>query len=145
MPVAIAIGPDPLCAIAAATDNPAHVSEVDIAGGLKKEPVNLVKCETNDLYVPATAEIVVEGKKSGKPATHIFEMIDFYDSEKDYTSMGKTTSFPASIAAQMITSGKIARRGSLFPEEVFQSDLYQPLMDALKERGVVVTHKAISN
>jgi lysine 6-dehydrogenase len=89
--------------------------------------------------------IVVEGKKSGKPTTHIFEMIDFYDSERGYTSMGKTTSFPASIAAQMITSGKIVQRGSLFPEEIFQADLYQPLMDALKERGVVVTHKVISN
>lgn len=85
--------------------------------------------------------VVVEGKKSSKPTTHIFEMIDLYDSEKDYTSMGKTTSFPASIAAQMIASGKIAQRGSLFPEEIFQSELYQPLMDALKERGVVVTHK----
>jgi len=85
--------------------------------------------------------IVVEGKKSGKPTTHIFEMIDFYDSEKDYTSMGKTTSFPASIAAQMITSGRIIQRGSLFPEDIFQADLYQPLIDALKERGVVVTHK----
>lgn len=88
--------------------------------------------------------IVVEGKKSSKPTTHIFEMIDLYDSEKDYTSMGKTTSFPASIAAQMIASGKIAQRGSLFPEEIFQSELYQPLMDALKDRGVVVTHKVIS-
>jgi lysine 6-dehydrogenase len=85
--------------------------------------------------------IVVEGKKSGKPTTHIYEMIDFYDSEKDYTSMGKTTSFPASIAAQMIASGRIAQRGSLFPEEIFKAELYQPLMDALKERGVVVTHK----
>ncbi|NOR21667.1 MAG: L-lysine dehydrogenase [Candidatus Aminicenantes bacterium] len=85
--------------------------------------------------------IVVEGKKSSKPTTHIFEMIDLYDSEKDYTSMGKTTGFPASIAAQMIASGKIAQRGSLFPEEIFQSELYQPLMDALKDRGVVVTHK----
>jgi lysine 6-dehydrogenase len=85
--------------------------------------------------------IVVGGKKSGKPTTHVFEMIDFYDSEKDYTSMGKTTSFPASIAAQMITSGRIAQRGSLFPEEIFQADLYQPLIDALKERRVVVTHK----
>jgi lysine 6-dehydrogenase len=85
--------------------------------------------------------IVVEGKKSGKPAAHIFEMIDFYDSEKDYTSMGKTTSFPASIAAQMIASRRIAQRGSLFPEEIFQAELYQPLMDALKERGVIVTHK----
>jgi lysine 6-dehydrogenase len=89
--------------------------------------------------------IVVEGKKSGKTMTHIFEMIDFYDAEKHYTSMGKTTSFPASIAAQMIASGRIAQRGSLFPEDIFQAELYQPLIDALKQRGVVVSHKVISN
>jgi lysine 6-dehydrogenase len=89
--------------------------------------------------------IVVEGKKSGKPTTHIFEMIDFYDAEKHCTSMGKTTSFPASIAAQMIASGRIVQRGSLFPEDVFQGELHQPFLDALKERGVVITHKVISN
>jgi lysine 6-dehydrogenase len=89
--------------------------------------------------------IIVQGKKSGKPTTHIFEMIDFYDSKKDYTSMGKTTGFPASIAAQMIASGRIAKRGSYFPEQIFQAELYQPFMDALKERGVVVTHKIMSN
>jgi len=61
MPIAVAIGPDPLCAIAACTDAPAGVSEVDLAGGLRGAPVELVKCETNDLYVPATSEIVLEG------------------------------------------------------------------------------------
>ena len=59
--------------------------------------------------------------------------------------MGKTTSFPASIAAQMIASGRILHRGSLFPEDVFQDELYNPFMNALKERGVVVSHKVISD
>jgi 4-hydroxy-3-polyprenylbenzoate decarboxylase len=40
---------------------PAGVSEADIAGGLRRAPLQLVKCETNDLLVPATAEIVIEG------------------------------------------------------------------------------------
>jgi lysine 6-dehydrogenase len=84
--------------------------------------------------------IAVSGKKSGKPTTHIFEMIDFYDEEKGYTSMAKTTSFPASIAAQMITSGEITKRGSLFPEDVFHAELYYPFMKALKECGVVVAY-----
>ncbi len=85
--------------------------------------------------------IAVSGKKSGKPTTHIFEMIDFYDEEKGYTSMAKTTSFPASIAAQMITSGEITKRGSLFPEDVFHAELYLPFIKALKECGVVVTNE----
>lgn len=85
--------------------------------------------------------VVVEGRKSGKPVTHVFEMVDFYDAEKKCTSMGKTTSYPVSIAAQLIASGRISERGSLFPEQIFQGDLYQPFIQALKERGVTVTHK----
>ncbi len=85
--------------------------------------------------------IIVEGWREGQSETHIFEMIDSYDSEKKYTSMAKTTSFPASVAAQMLTSGKISQRGSLFPEDIFHYELYQPLMDELEKRGVVVTHE----
>jgi lysine 6-dehydrogenase len=49
--------------------------------------------------------ILVSGKKSGVRQTHVFEMVDYYDSEINYTSMARTTSFPASIAPQMIASG----------------------------------------
>jgi lysine 6-dehydrogenase len=87
--------------------------------------------------------IIVSGEKSENPVTHVFEMIDFYDSKKNYTSMAKTTSFPASIGAQMIASGRIRSRGSLFPEDVFQAELYNPFMDELRKRGVVVSHKII--
>lgn len=61
-PFAIAIGPEPISAFCGGTDFPIFANEADIAGGLRKEPVELVKCETNDLYVPATAEIVLEGR-----------------------------------------------------------------------------------
>ena len=84
--------------------------------------------------------IIVEGQRAGQSETHIFEMIDPFDSEKGYTSMAKTTSFPASVAAQMLTSGKISQRGSLFPEDIFHDELYQPLMEELEKRGVKVTH-----
>ncbi len=84
--------------------------------------------------------IIVEGRRAGKPETHIFEMIDPFDSKKRYTSMAKTTSFPASVAAQMIASGRISQRGSLFPEDIFHDELYQPLMEELEKRGVVVNY-----
>jgi lysine 6-dehydrogenase len=89
--------------------------------------------------------VVVSGKKAGKSTTHIFEMVDYFDPEKQYTSMAKTTCFPASIAAQMIVEGKITQRGVLFPENVFQGDLFEPFIKALKDRGVVITHKIIKN
>ena len=72
---------------------------------------------------------------------HVFEMVDYFDPERQYTSMGKTTSFPASIGAQMIMSGQITQRGVVFPENVFDGDLYDPFMSGLASRGVVVTHK----
>jgi len=84
--------------------------------------------------------IIVSGKKDGKSITHVFEMVDYFDTDKDYSSMGKTTSFPASIGAQMIISGQITQRGVVFPENVFDGDLYDPFMDALTNRGVVVSH-----
>ena len=62
MPFALAIGPEPICTLAACTSAATGVSEVDIACGLRGEPVDLVKCETNDLLVPATSEIVIEGE-----------------------------------------------------------------------------------
>ena len=62
MPVAIAIGLDPMCCVAGIAPLPLGVSEVDFAGGLRGEPVELVKCETSDLLVPANAEIVIEGE-----------------------------------------------------------------------------------
>ncbi len=62
MEVAIAIGTEPISSMLAATPIPYGVSECDVAGGLRKEPVELVKCETIDLSVPATSEIVIEGE-----------------------------------------------------------------------------------
>jgi 4-hydroxy-3-polyprenylbenzoate decarboxylase len=61
MPIAIAIGTEPVSTIISASGVPAQVDEADVAGGIRGEPVELVKCETVDLEVPASAEIVLEG------------------------------------------------------------------------------------
>ena len=61
MEVAVAIGTDPALTFAAIVPAPPDVEEYLIAGFLRQKPVELVKCETVDLEVPATAEIVLEG------------------------------------------------------------------------------------
>ncbi len=61
MPMAICIGTDPLTAIVAGAGVPAQTKGVDIIGAMQGEPVHLVKCETIDLEVPASSEIVIEG------------------------------------------------------------------------------------
>jgi len=64
MDVAIAIGVEPISTMCAASPLPPGISEVDVVGGIRGEPVELIKCETTDLYVPATAEIIIEGEIS---------------------------------------------------------------------------------
>ncbi|MBW2340934.1 MAG: UbiD family decarboxylase, partial [Deltaproteobacteria bacterium] len=60
--IAVAIGNHPFDVLAAATTVSYGVDEFSISSALRKEPVLLVKCETVDLEVPATAEIVLEGE-----------------------------------------------------------------------------------
>jgi 4-hydroxy-3-polyprenylbenzoate decarboxylase len=61
MEVAVAIGTDPAITFSAIVPAPPDVEEYLIAGFLRQQPVELVKCETVDLEVPATSEIVLEG------------------------------------------------------------------------------------
>lgn len=61
MPFATVIGADPLCGIGGSLSAGPGECESDLAGGLRMEPIELVKCETVDLEVPAHAELVIEG------------------------------------------------------------------------------------
>jgi 4-hydroxy-3-polyprenylbenzoate decarboxylase len=61
MEVAVAIGTDPAVTFSAIVPAPPDVEEYLIAGFLRAAPVELVKCETVDLQVPASSEIVLEG------------------------------------------------------------------------------------
>ncbi|MEI7751347.1 MAG: UbiD family decarboxylase [Candidatus Omnitrophota bacterium] len=61
LPVACVIGADPATMFAAACPLPSGMDEMMLAGFLRKKSVELVKCKTIDLEVPAEAEIVLEG------------------------------------------------------------------------------------
>jgi len=61
MEVAVAIGTDPAVTFSAIVPAPPDVEEYLIAGFLRAAPVELVKCETVSLEVPASSEIVLEG------------------------------------------------------------------------------------
>jgi 4-hydroxy-3-polyprenylbenzoate decarboxylase len=61
IPVAVALGCDPVTTYAASAPLPKHIDELMLAGFLRGAPVELVKAKTVDLEVPANAEIVLEG------------------------------------------------------------------------------------
>jgi 4-hydroxy-3-polyprenylbenzoate decarboxylase len=61
MPAAVVIGADPATTLSAVTPVPENLSEYNFAGFLRGKKIELVKCKTIPLEVPAQAEIVLEG------------------------------------------------------------------------------------
>ena len=61
MPVSVAIGGDPVYAYSATAPLPDNIDEYLLAGLLREKPVKLVKCITNDIYVPEDCDFVIEG------------------------------------------------------------------------------------
>ena len=83
MPIAMVIGTDPALLMCASGKHPPGVSELEIAGALQGRPIDMVKCETSDLLVPANAEIVIEGRVdfSQKIENTLGEFADQYGPE----------------------------------------------------------------
>jgi 4-hydroxy-3-polyprenylbenzoate decarboxylase len=61
MPVSVTLGGDPVYTYVATAPLPENLDEYLLAGFLRKKKVELVKCLTNDLEVPADADFVIEG------------------------------------------------------------------------------------
>lgn len=61
MPVSVAIGGDPVYAYSATAPMPDNMDEMLLAGMLRQRPVKMVKCLTNDIWVPADCDFVLEG------------------------------------------------------------------------------------
>ena len=87
MEVAVAIGADPATMYSAILPLPPDLDEMMIAGFLRSKPVEMVKCETVDIEVPAQAEIVLEGyvelgemRREGPFGDHT----GFYSLDDDY-------------------------------------------------------------
>jgi UbiD family decarboxylase len=88
MPIAVVYGWDPTLTLVASARIPKDICEYDVMGSIRQEPVELVKCETSDLEVPASAEIVVEGFVSPDPETYHWEgpfaeYTGYYGSERN--------------------------------------------------------------
>ena len=71
MPVAVVYGWDPSMGFTAGL--PLSIGEYEAMGAIRQKPVPLCRCETSDLEVPASAEIVVEGTIPTNPDTYDME------------------------------------------------------------------------
>lgn len=90
---------------------------------------------------PAERDIVILrvelwGQKAGRPVRSSYQLIDRRDLETGFTAMNRTVGFMASIGAQLIGRGAIARRGLLSPV----TDLpYDIVVSELAKRGIHIT------
>ena len=73
MPIAVAIGWEPSLDFVGGSPVSKGVCEYDVVGGIRGARVDLVKCETVDLYVPASAEIIIEGYLGIEPDSYTME------------------------------------------------------------------------
>jgi 4-hydroxy-3-polyprenylbenzoate decarboxylase len=88
MPVTVTLGGDPVYTYAATAPMPENIDEYLLAGFLRRKRVKLVKCLTNDLWVPADSDFVIEGyvDTSEKPVwegpfgdhTGFYSLADWY-------------------------------------------------------------------
>jgi 4-hydroxy-3-polyprenylbenzoate decarboxylase len=110
MEVAVALGTDPVVTYAATAPLPPGIDELMFAGFLRGEPVDVVRCATVDLEVPAEAEIVLEGyvlkgetRREGPFGDHT----GYYSLADDYPvlhlthmSMRRDAIYPATIVGK---------------------------------------------
>jgi 4-hydroxy-3-polyprenylbenzoate decarboxylase len=61
MPVTVALGGDPVYTYSSTAPLPENINEYILAGFLRKKKVKMVRCITNDLFVPEDADIIIEG------------------------------------------------------------------------------------
>lgn len=144
MPIAIVIGADVPSHLAAAATFQLNGDEANLAGGLGERAVELVKCETSDLYVPANAEIVIEaevlpngiaqegpygeypGYRSGEMGDALCARVTAITHRRDPILTLDTTGFMDSSATTTSISGAIAIRRRLEKHGVPVVDVYVP-------------------
>jgi lysine 6-dehydrogenase len=84
--------------------------------------------------------VTVSGWKGTESRQLIYELIDYFDEASGLTSMMRTTSFPAAVAAVMMADDTITDHGVLPPERSIPP---QPFIAALQERGLNIDVKQI--
>jgi len=91
--VAVAIGTDPAVTYSATAPLPPHLDEMIFAGFLRGRSVEMVRCRTVDVEVPANAEIVIEGYVDAtdiRPEGPFGDHTGFYTPVDDYPTFHVT-------------------------------------------------------
>src|SRR5690625_2606682 len=84
--------------------------------------------------------VTTKGMKHGVKTTHCWEMVDFYDHEREITSMAKTTAIPAMLLANWILNGKVKETGVVPVENIIIGERFNLFMKELKTKGIEIKY-----
>jgi saccharopine dehydrogenase-like NADP-dependent oxidoreductase len=86
--------------------------------------------------------VIVSGEKSGRKERHIWELLDYYDTNTQTTSMARTTAFACTAVARLIASGKFQRPGVIGPEIIgLDAGIFEHVIREQASRGVDYTRR----
>ena len=90
--------------------------------------------------------VSVEGELDGRPTRLEWDLLDFHDQRTGFSSMARTTAFPAAAVARMIAAGLLATPGVHVPERLAEMDgVVESVLHQLAERGVVPAFRAMTS
>lgn len=92
----------------------------------------LTKPKSRDLVA---LRVTVKGKKSGRPKTISFELVDRYDEERGISAMMRTTGYSLSITGQMQARREVGPAGVHTPDECVPAEKY---IEELRKRGIII-------
>jgi lysine 6-dehydrogenase len=83
--------------------------------------------------------VIVKGTKGDQTATHVYNLLDYYDRERQTTSMARTTGYMATSVVRLIRDGVYTRVGVSPPEYLgMEAACFDALREHLAQRGIVV-------
>jgi lysine 6-dehydrogenase len=111
--------------------------------GQKVSPYDLSSALLNRLLNKGAREdvTVMRVEVRGPKGKMTYDMMDFFDSQYDVTSMGKTTAYTGSIVTQMVGRGEVKGKGVIPPESALDAGAVTTLLRELVKKGVRVTEK----
>jgi UbiD family decarboxylase len=151
LPAAVVLGAPSCVTFTAAQKLPENLEEITVAGGLVGAPINVVRCRTVDLLVPAEAEIVVEGfintemlePEAPFGESHGHVNLQEFNAFMDVTCITRRSDpVMTSIISQVTPS-----ESSCIKQVAYETIFINHLRDALGIKGVkkVALHEPLTN
>lgn len=117
-------------------------------GGVRVRPIDVISTLMFPkwTYEPGEEDltvmrIVVEGEKAGRRERHDWDVLEFFDTQSNATSMSRTTAFPCTIIARLVASGKLAKPGVNPPERLgTDAGLVEHVLAEHRARGIDYRH-----